>query len=260
MTICFRRVTAALLIAFTVSLGYGELVPDDHGNSVLTATPLFGSSHSLTGTLEYDTDVDVFSFPFKPWTSYMLSVEIGTVLGVEIEVIPPSGAGSVWQANSVWEDAAVVDDAYHQGASARWYLVVRPLFQFTTGTYHLTIHENPGQDTDGDGFPDAWELHYFGDLDTADSDVHADAFRTGRAPNDPLVVDSIQPSPDGHVVGWTAAPYGTYDIYTTTHLLHEVEWELLGTHVAGPDGGVIHWIHAPSADPIRFYQIRFRVE
>lgn len=238
--------------------GYGELVPDDHGNHGLNATILSGYSNQLVGVLEYDTDVDVFSFPFKPWTAYTLSVETGTVLGVQFDVIPPSGESAVWQTNSVWVAPASIDEASYEGAAARWYMAVSPLFAFATGTYHLVIQEHPGQDSLGSGFPDAWEWHYFGDLDTADTELHGEAFRTGRAPGDPLAVDSLSLLSTGDVVEWALAPFGTYDLYTSTNLLHTHEWQYLSTHIAGAEGGLFAWTNAPSNDDRRFYHIRFR--
>lgn len=252
---------AALLgLCFGLGVGAADMLPNDHGRTPQTATPLSGDSNTLTGVLEHDLDVDVFSFPFKPWTSYTLAVETGTVWGVRIEVIPPSGMGSIWRTNSVWDDQAAMEEAYHEGAAARWYLVVSPLFDFTTGTYHLAIWENPGQDTNDSGFPNAWEWHYFDDLDTADPVLHGDAFRTGRAPDDPFAVDSLQVNSNGHVVGWTTAAFGTYDLFTSTNLLYTNGWQYLGTHIAGSEGGLIHWTNAPSAEQSRFYRLRFRDE
>ncbi len=256
-----RGFVIGLLMMACVTFAWGEdLLPNDHGNTPLTATPLFGGSNTISGVLEHDLDVDVFSFPFKPWMSYTIVVETGTVWDVNIEILPPAGPPSAWRTNSVWDGIAGFTNAYHEGAQSRWYIAVSGMFQFTTGSYHLAVWENPGQDSDGDGFPDEWELHYFGDLDTADPDVHLEGYWTGRDPADPLAIEILQrlPEPSRDVIGWTLAPYATYDLFTSTNLLDE--WEYLDTRIVGESGGLWHWTNEPPTSLYRFYKIRFRAE
>lgn len=255
--------TSFIGLVFVIGTGWASgdaILPDDHGNTILTATALPGGSNMITGVLEYDTDVDVFSFPFKPWTTYTIVVETGTVWGVSVEILPPAAGSVLWATNSVWDGAASFTDRDHQGAQSRWTIAVSSMFQFTTGSYHLSVWEHPGQDTDGDGFPDAWELHTFGDLNTADSAIHQQAFRTGRSPDDPLALDAIQPLSSGDVVHWGAAAYGTYDVYTSTNLSSSTGWHYLSTHIAGEEGGSVSWTNAPTSDPTRFYLLQFRHE
>ncbi len=231
------------------------------GGNLPPATPLHGDSNTISGVLEHDLDVDVFSFPFKPWMSYTIAVETGTVWDVNIEILPPAGPPSAWTTNSVWDGMAGFTNAYHEGAQSRWYIAVSGMFQFTTGSYHLAVWENPGQDTNGKGFPDAWELYYFGDLNTADPALHMGAYWTGRDPTaDPLAIDFLQQlaDPTRDVIGWTLAPYATYDLFTSTNLLDE--WEYVHTRVAGESGGLWHWTNEPPAGLHRFYTIRFRAE
>ena len=250
-------------LAFVLGTGWASgdaILLDDHGNTILTATALPGGSNTITGVLEYDMDVDVFSFPFKPWTSYTIAVETGTVWGVQVDVLPPTAVPALWTTNSVWDGAASFTDLYHQGARSRWTIAVSSMFQFTTGSYSLSVWETPGQDTDGDGFPDAWELHTFGDLDTADPALHAQAFQTGRHPDDPLAIDGLQSLPSGDVLNWSVAAHGIYDLYTSTNLSSSTGWQYLGTHVSGEASGLFTWTNAPSADQTRFYRLQFRNE
>lgn len=259
-----RGVCIAVLGALAPGLAWGgDLLPNDHGRTIGMATSLPGGSNIITGVLEHDTDVDVFSFPFNPWMTYTIAVDTGTVWDVRVDIIPPAGPPAAGTTNSVWSETAAFTNLYHEGAQSRWYIRVSGLFQFTTGAYHLAVWAHPGQDSEGgegDGFPDAWELHHFGDLDTADPDLHNGIFRTGRAPGDPLSMNSIQATQTGDVLGWSVAAYGTYDLYTSTNLLEESGWQYLATHVAGAEGATLHLTNSPSTGPRRFYHIRFRDE
>ena len=237
-----------------------DIWPDDHGNTVLAATAFSGSSNTVTGVLEYDMDVDVFSFPFKPWTAYTIAVGTGTVWGVSVYILPPLTVSALWTTNSVWTGLASFSNLYHEGAQSRWYIAVSSMFQFTVGSYSLAVWETPGQDTDGDGFPDAWELDTFGDLNTADPALHTQAFQTGRSPSDPLAIEGLQNLASGDVVHWSVAAYGIYDLYTSTNLLRSADWQYLGTHISGNEAGSFTWTNAPSADQTRFYRLQFRNE
>lgn len=85
-------------------------------------------------------------------------------------------------------------------------------------------------DSDGDGIPDAWEIYYFGDLETANatsdfsgnnfSDLHA--FLAGTDPRDPnsaLQFEQGRVMPDGTVrIQWQSAPDRHYRIDRSTNL------------------------------------------
>ncbi len=257
-----RGFVIALFVSAYVASVWGDILPNDHGSTPATATALPGGSNTISGVLEHDLDVDVFSFPFKPWTSYTIAVETGTVRDVHIQVLPPAGPPSYGTTNSVWAGAAAFTNLAHQGAQSRWFIAVSGMFQFTTGSYHLAVWEHPGQDINDSGFPDAWELHYFGDLETADPALHMDAYWTGRDPTaDPLAIDSLQQQTDParDVIGWTLAPYAAYDLFTSTNLVIH-DWEYVDTHTAGDSGGLWLWTNEPAVGPHRFYKIRFRAE
>ncbi len=243
-------------------------LPNDHGHSPSTATVLSGTSNSISGVLEYDTDVDVFSFPFRPWMNYTIAVETGTVWDVELTVIPPVGSGTLWMTNSVDSGAARLTNIVHQGAMSRWCLAVSGMFGFTTGTYHVTVWEHPGQDTDDDGIPDAWEMHYFGDLESADAGsdatgdglLDAQAYFAGIDPFRAFGMTRVERiSTDQVRLDGTLAPHGMYDLLTTTDLRTN-KWQTLRTWVAGPDDGPLLLIHDTQTAPRRFYQLRFRYE
>ncbi len=243
-------------------------LPNDHGHSPITATVLSGTSNSISGLLEFDTDVDVFSFPFRPWMNYTIAVETGSVWDVELTVIPPVGSGMLWMTNSIDSGAARLTNIVHQGAKSRWYLAVSGMFGFTTGTYHVTVWEHPGQDTDDDGIADAWEMHYFGDLESADAEsdatgdglLDAQAYFAGIDPFGTFGVTHVaRLLPDQVRLDGTLAPHGTYDLLTTTDLRTN-EWQTLRTWVSGLDDGSQIFIHDANTGPRRFYQLRFRYE
>jgi hypothetical protein len=237
-----------------------QLLPDDHGDTLFTATALTGPSNVLSGVFEHELDVDVFSFPVQPWTTYTISIATGTTWGVEVDVMPPAGVSVLWSTNSVWAGVATLNAPYHEGALARWYIRIRPLFAFTSGSYDLTVRADVGQDTNANGFPDAWELAYFGNLGTANPALHEEVFRTGRAPGDPLAIDALSTTSGADVVSWSLAVHGTYDLYSSTNLMNPSGWQYEETYRAGSEGGPIGWTNPAVSLSTQFYQVRFRNE
>ncbi len=224
------------------------------------ATVLSGPSNTVTATLQHDMDVHAYSFSIKPWTFYAIAVTTGTVWDVSLALIPPTPVASPITTNTVWGQGVVYPNRYHEGALARWQLAVAGMFAFTTGTYHLSVWELPGQDTDADGFPDAWEMHYFGNLHTA-TPADLNQFNSGRPPNNPLAVERVEPAQsaqDADRIRWSVAPYGTYDLFTTTNLFSG--WAYVGTHIAGANAATVIWTNAATGSPRAFYHLLFRTE
>ncbi|HMO50499.1 MAG TPA: hypothetical protein PKE26_01380 [Kiritimatiellia bacterium] len=255
------------LVALVAGLGvavHGVTIPDDHGNTPATATPMPGGSNIVSGVIDYDTDVDVFSFPFRPMRSYAVRVSTGTVWDLKLEVRPPAYAPVVIATNTVWTNAPVSTVWTNPGAAARWYLAVSGMFQFTTGSYQIAVWEaNPAEDSDNDGIADAWETQYFGNLNTANQtsswlgggtlDLHA--YLAGVNPTNGVAIRSWTRSGANLIAGWPVAPYSTYDLYGATNLFGS--WEWLGRQTLGGEGGWLSWTNASGDARLRFFQFRF---
>ncbi len=257
--------TLRLLVAglATAVVAHGQLIPDDHGNTVASATALGGRSNTVAAAFEYETDVDVFSFSFLPRRSYILTLQTGTVWDVRMDFIPPD-LNPLVQTSTAWKTTALTTGWTNQGAAARWTMALSPLFQFTTGTYQLAIAEAPGQDTDSDGLADSWETNYFGNLTTANgsSDFNLDGFSdlkaylAGLGPTHSLRIQSIARSPSNDVLGWAIAPYGTYDVYAATNVMGP--WTYVNREVAHASGGTLLWTNLNQVVPQKFYRLEFR--
>lgn len=256
------------LVLLVAAPGFGELLPDDHGNSAVTATVLPGGSNLVAGVFEYDTDVDVFSFPFLPARSYQIRVTTGTVWDVRLEVLPPAALSPLIETNTVWAHPLAATWT-NPAAAARWHLLVSPQFAFTTGSYTLAVWESPfPQDADGDGMADAWELDTFGtttnqaggDVD-GDGTLNLDEYLAGTAANNPdqaVKIDALNRSGPDDRVTWFQAPYAAYQLDTTTNLaLPGQGWQPLGTRVSGGLPGTVVWTNEAAADGQRHYRVRF---
>ena len=253
-----------LMLSLCISVR-AELLPDDHGNSVATATALSGPSNVVSGIMDYDTDADVFSFSFYPARSYIIQVMTGTVDDVELKITPPNWSDPYFETNTVRESPA--DFSWtNNGAIANWHLYVASMFAYTTGSYQLAVWESPfDQDLDGDGMTDSWEEEVLGsvtnnpgDDNDHDSQTNFEEFlaQTDGGDADSLVkVDAINKNSDDDIVEWYQAGFTTYEIHTSTNLLGP--WFYLNENLAGELSGAVVWTNGPAGDPVRFYRVRF---
>lgn len=244
----------------------GELLPDDHGNTAASATPLYGTSNTVSGEIDYDTDVDVFTLPLEPAVGTLVQVHTGTVRDVEITFLPPALSPSAVETNSAWNGSPLSLAATNPGAASQWILIVNGLFHFTTGTYTLSVWDVPGQDTDGDGLADTWEQTHFGSLsETAGGDADGDGasnaveYRAQTNPtnrSDAVVVKSHDLDVSGAVrLGWDQAAHATYDVYSATNV--NGPWSFRYRHTAGNSASWMLWTNTGASADAAFFRLEF---
>ena len=140
---------------------------------------------------------------------------------------------NVWRRTAdEWGTLEVVDLSAH--ASGRTNVAVR--FRYHNANFDWWWQVDDVKvygyevDSDGDGIPDAWELHYFGDLETADAasdfsgngflDYHA--YLAGTDPTDPvsaLRIESKAELTDGTLrIQWQSVADRYYNILRSTNL------------------------------------------
>lgn len=133
-----------------------------------------------------------------------------------------------------------------------------------------TVSIVAGEDSDGDGMPDAWEITHGGDptglspTDDPDGDGATNAEEHGadsdpRDPADRLVVFHLTPSPgDGSVeIVWSTRPTRIYQVQTRDGLAPGLPWEDSGLGSITPDGALTsRTLPIPAA--IRFFRVEVR--
>lgn len=254
------------LLVWIASVAHGGILPDDHADTLSGATPLAGASNAITGLLEFDTDHDVFSFPFLPGRSYVIQVRTGTVWDVALAITPPGAAAPLLATNTAWFSPLNMNWT-STAAASRWYLDVSALVDYTTGTYHLSVWEAPfTQDADGDGMADAWELAQFGSTtnqpgDDYDGDGSSNlneylAQTPGGSASGGIDIDRLVKLTGKDIVTWNQSAYATYDLDTSTNVFGP--WQFLGTRVGGATSATIQWTNDPAVNPVQFYRLRFR--
>lgn len=260
------RVHALALLVIWCHAGRADLLPDDHGDEPNDATAMTAPSNRVTGVIDYDLDVDVFSFPFQQFRTYRILISTNTLWDAELEVMPPLRDPLLLSTNTVWTNAPL-EMAWSNMAASRWYLSISGMFQFTTGSYQLSVWEWPtNQDSDADGLSDAWETNYFGNLSSANAtSVHLaagftdlDAYLAGVNPTSglPLVVVDLDVAPGEEIIQWPREAYASYEIQMASEVTGT--WVNLGQQVsdANPEWGVWTNVVTPGAGTNRYYRIR----
>jgi hypothetical protein len=258
------RITLGLALVLGISQSAHAQITDDHGNDPSQATVLHGISNVVAGVFEYRADQDMFSFPVLPQWSYIVRVATATVWDVRVEVVPPLGSPRMQSTNTVPATSPATMTWTNPGTSGRWYLRVTPMFQFTTGSYHMAVWTVPAEnDADADGIADAWELATFGSITNADAtsyrlrpDVSDRAsYLAGLGTNGILAIESWTGSAGQEVFTWPSAAHAQYAVDASPHL--SGPWTMIGTRTAGSSDPVMSWTNHAAAVTTQFYRIRF---
>lgn len=256
------------LILFSVSASAHDF-NDDYGDTPATAKPISLGSN-VTGCIEIDVDQDWFSFQasFATNKEIVVMVTTGTLWNSTTGLAAPNGAVTLVSTDSV---ASVMSRVswIHIGPPATYFIRVAGFASFTTGTYTLAVNEQPFDDKDHDGMPDAWEIAYFGSTSQPPSGVSGDydqdgsfniqEFLAGTNPtnhNSRLQVTGFVATNGPSAVSWTAVPYRYYDVEVSTNLTGG-GWDYLGTVTNLNALGTLRYDDPTVPLPtLRFYRVR----
>jgi len=122
-------------------------------------------------------------------------------------------------------------------------------------------------DTNGDGLPDAWQIHYFGSISSPnarpDADPDHDGFNNlheylaGTDPTDPssyLKLDSVEVGATNSVIRFEAVAGKTYTVFSTPNLISG--WSKLADVAAQATTGVVSVPdNSPTLGTARFYRL-----
>jgi hypothetical protein len=122
-------------------------------------------------------------------------------------------------------------------------------------------------DTNGDGLPDAWQIHYFGSITSPDARLDADPdhdgfnnlqeYLAGTDPTDPnsyLKLDSVEVGQTNSAVRFNAVAGKTYTVLSTSSLFSG--WSKLADVAAQVTNGVVTVPDpSPTLVPARFYRL-----
>lgn len=117
------------------------------------------------------------------------------------------------------------------GANVGWISLSGPDFHVAADAI------DPGEDTDGDGIPDAWELIHAGDLDTFGPDTDADGdgltdqeeYLAGTDLFDPddnlqILQFSLLPEQESAIISFTTSPHRIYRVQASPAIGTESDW------------------------------------
>jgi hypothetical protein len=209
--------TLSILLSL-VAAGAWSQPADDVGNTPAEAE--LASTGSVTRSIEWIADRDVFQFTALPYVSNVLVVTTGTIWDCEMDLLAPSGAVVVHYTNTAAGLPAPVT-LVSTTAAVRAYVRIRGLAEYTTGTYQFA-RTPTFTDTDGDGLPDAWEMSRFGVLTNgpsgdADEDgaSNRDEYLAGSDPASAasaLAITALRVVSNWTHVTWQTQPEGLYRV------------------------------------------------
>lgn len=226
-------------VALCVAIGTLSVktIADNVGNTPQTAESL--NTGAVVRVIEPRNHRHFFGFSSLPFVTNQLTLSTGTVRDLDIDMVGPDGDTLLLYTNTA-AGTPLTLTFYSTGPARRLYCAVNSLAEFSTGSYHVAF-SRAFADTDVDGLPDAWEMHYFGSLTMAGMATDADndgvldreEWVSGTNPNDPssrLAIRSIDMDATGGVkivwnsrpdasyrVGGAVAPTGPWSSLSTTH-------------------------------------------
>lgn len=136
--------------AATVS-GTASIIADDHGDRPETATPI-GIDEPIEGELQFEADIDTFSFEATAGTQYRLAVTLNSLDDSVLDLV--DGEDLVIANNDDWQDELASVIVWTAEESETLYAKVRG-YNNAQGTYSLTITEADGTLVDDDHGNDA---------------------------------------------------------------------------------------------------------
>lgn len=207
----------AILFAVCASLSRADDVPDDVGD--VPGEGEAAGTGTVTRTIEWLADQDVFEFAALPFVTNTVSISTGTIWDCQVDLLTPSGAGLVLFTNTAAGGPATVR-VVSTTVVYRAFVVVRGLAEYTTGTYQFA-RSPVFPDADGDGLPDSWEIARFGtttNMPETDADgdglANRTEYLTGSDPADAasgLRITGLSVSAsNGTTVSWQTIPHGLY--------------------------------------------------
>ena len=226
-----------LCLASTVVLGEDQFL-DDHGDDSANATPLTLGAAAVNGDIEMEVDRDCFSFPAQAGKQYVVTVTETSVPDVSVRVRSQASSGSILvEGHSVGGNQVIVTWPNTFG-SHTVYAEVVSFAQFTNGTYTIRVDEQDLDDTDGDDLPDAWEMHYFGDLDEdgngdydGDGNTNYEEYLLGSDPTVAegihLEITALNALGSTKTITWDATPLRRYEVQTSSEIMSPT-WTALG--------------------------------
>lgn len=253
LSLLLRGLTAGCLMAIGLgTAAYASPDADDVMNE-LGGSPLRimnnNSGYDRTHTINYRTDVDMFTFTAIPGASYTFTVEEGTVDDLDICLRAGNGryiidrvntAGTRNSGNFTWNNPNI---------GGMFYLDVRSLGEDATGTYRMKMDVTLPTDNDNDQLPDSWETNpawVNGPLNTnpssgasapsgTNSDFDSDGFTNyqellmGTDPTTAasgLIIQDIIKNPIKAEVKWPAIEFGSYKVVWIDRRSDIASWQI----------------------------------
>lgn len=126
---------------------------------------------------------------------------------------------------------------------------------------------DPGQDTDGDGIPDAWEIAHFGGPTAADASAMAsnnvntllEAYIAGLDPHDPdarFEIVSLERQGETNTVSWTTVPTRLYSFEMSESVTNGTAWADSGLGIMPSDPAATMTRNVVTNAAPRFYRAR----
>lgn len=240
----FNRKHITPLIVIAAAMIGGRVAAHDFGDDVSDepagAEHLIVNGGAITRVIEIDTDEDWFTFEIRPFVDYVVTVTKGSLFDATLERWSADGEAKVAATNTLPAATSAVLEFSGEARLTRCYVRVTGMFEFTTGTYHISVSAQM-VDTDKDGLPDAWEMLHFETLDwQAEDDPDKDGMNNemewllGTDPCDPqsnFRITGIVSQDGNMLIDWQSSTGGCYIIQSNTNLLNASGWQPLGTNV-----------------------------
>jgi hypothetical protein len=260
---------AVLIFLFGIGPVAGDVnFPDDHGDTAATATPL-ALPATVNAEIEIDTDKDFFSFSLEKGKQYAMTVSRDGIRDIDVALLGLNGQGVLARFDSVVKPNASFTWANLFG-DITVFLRVGGFAEFTTGGY--TLHVAAGVDivdSDNDGLPDVWELHFFGNLDQGPGDdpdgddwTNLEELYLGTDPTQAdagLRIRTVDLLPGGaQRLGWPAAPLRVYRV-DRSPTMTPPSWSPVGT-VTGTTSTATMLDATAGTATQRYYRVELQID
>ncbi len=212
------------------------------------------------------------------WLAYPVDVETSGIYRATFRVASPGGAAFRLELDGTNLTGTVAAPA--TGGYQNWTSVTRSNLYFTAGEHTLRLHVEasganynwmeftapaPGQDSDGDGMADTWELQHFnhptnmppgldGDNDGASNVEEYIADTDPTLTSSRLQITGAVSGSDVQILTWPASSARRYSLQTNSDITNPGSWTDLLTDVT-PTNSMLSMIDSNSPQGGLFYRV-----